>query len=178
VALRYLAITLFILLIALPLVGNAFADPLRNSFKQRIGNYDVEMATDPKSPVTGGPTNIKIRIGGVNGDDLVNVPIQLRLVDSQQKVLQYTSPIVVPAGHYTYNYTFSEPGRYVLYVDLKDNSYSGQILTFTFFVNVAGPFDYLYTIVAPIVAVGVGGAIGAAVFMKKRKQKQMKTDLR
>ncbi len=177
-ALRYLAIILFISIIALPVFGQAFADPLKNSFEQRIGNYDVEMAIDPKSPVTGSPTHIQIRIGGVNGDDLVNVPVQLRLVDNQEKVLQYSSPIVVPAGHYVYDYTFSEPGRYILYVDLKDSSYSGQILTFTFFVNVAGPFDYLYTVVAPVAAVGAGGAVGATIFMKKRRQKQMKTDLR
>ncbi|MER3407333.1 MAG: hypothetical protein C4292_00455, partial [Nitrososphaera sp.] len=58
----------------------AFADPLKNASRQRIGNYDVQMATDPKSPVTGSLTHIQIRIAGVNGDDLINIPIQMRIV--------------------------------------------------------------------------------------------------
>ena len=175
---RHLAIFIFILVIALPGIEQAFADPLRNAFKQRIGNYDVQLATDPKNPMTGGSTRIQIRIAGVNGDDLVNVPIQLRLVDNQEKVLAYSSPLIVPAGHFVYNYTFSTPGRYILYLDLKDSSYSGSILNFTFFINVAGPFDYLYTIVAPITGAGATAIVGTMVVIKKRRQKQMKTDLR
>jgi hypothetical protein len=80
--------------------AQALVDPLKNAFKQRIGNYDMQLATDPKNPVAGNPTRIQIRIAGVNGDDLVNVPIQIRLLDNQNKVLQYSSTIIVPAGHY------------------------------------------------------------------------------
>jgi hypothetical protein len=152
--------------------AQAFADPLQNAYRQRIGNYDMQLATDPKNPVVGNPTRIQIRIAGVNGDDLVNVPIQIRLVDSQNKVLQYSSTIIVPAGHYFYDRTFSEPGRYVVYVDLKDTSYSNSILTFTFFVNVAGPFDYLYVVVPSAAAIAVGVA-GTLVIMKKRKKNQI-----
>jgi len=168
--------TLIISLLALALLASsaqALADPLKNAFKQRIGNYDMQLATDPKNPEAGNPTRIQIRIAGVNGDDLVNVPIQIRLVDSQNKVLQYTSTIIVPAGHYFYDYTFSEPGRYVFYIDLKDSSYSNSILTFTFFVNVAGPFDYLY-IVAPSVAAIAAGIAGTLFFMKKKRNQIMK----
>jgi hypothetical protein len=152
--------------------AQAFADPLRNASHQRIGNYDMQLATDPKNPVVENPTRIQIRIAGVNGDDLVNVPIQIRLVNDQNKLLQYTSPITVPAGHYSYDYTFPQAGRYVMYVDLKDTSYSNSILTFTFFVNVAGPFDYLYFVVlsAAVIAVGIAGTL---VFMKKRKKSQI-----
>lgn len=164
---------LFMLLLLFA-TGQAFADPLKNASRQRIGNYDVQLATDPRSPVTGSPVHIQIRIAGVNGDDLINIPIQMRIIDSKGSVLQYTSPLVVPAGHYVHEYTFSEPGRYVVYVDLKDSTYSGEILTFTFFVSVAGPFDYLYVIIPVAVAVAGAGA-GAAVFLKKWK---IKTDLR
>jgi hypothetical protein len=149
----------------------AFADPLKNAYRQRIGNYDMQLATDPKNPVVGNPTRLQIRIAGVNGDDLVNVPIQIRLVDSQNKVLQYTSTIIVPAGHYFYDYTFPEPGRYVAYVDLKDSSYSNSILTFTFFVNVSGPFDYLYIAVPSAAAIAAG--IAGTLFFMKRKKKQI-----
>ena len=152
--------------------AQAFADPLKNASHQRIGNYDVQLATDPKNPVVGNPTRIQIRIAGVNGDDLVNIPIQIRLVDNQNKVLQYSSTIIVPAGHYFYERTFSEPGRYIVYVDLKDTSYSNSILTFTFFVNVAGPFDYLYIVVPSAATIAVG-IVGTLIFMKRMKKNEI-----
>jgi hypothetical protein len=146
----------------------AFADPLQNAYRQRIGNYDVEMTTEPKSPVVGSPTNILIRIAGVNGDDLVDTQITIRLVKDGAE-LQRTNPIIVPYGHHTYEYTFAEAGKYVLYVDLNDYSYSGETLTFTFFVNVAGPFDYVY-IVVPSAGAAAAAIVGTMIFMKRKKQ--------
>lgn len=160
-----LAAALIILLFS---SGQAFADPLQNAYRQRIGNYDIEMTTEPSSPVAGSPTSVLIRVAGVNGDDLIDVPIVLRLVKDGVE-LQRTNPIIVPYGHHTHEYTFSETGRYVLYVDLNDYAYSGETLTFTFFVNVAGPFDMLY-IAAPSAAVVVAGIAGTMVFMKRRKK--------
>lgn len=158
-----------IVVVTLLLAGTqVFADPLKNAYRQRIGNYDVEMTTEPKIPVAGSPANILIRIAGVNGDDLVDVPITIKLVKDGLE-LQRTNPIIVPFGHHTHEYTFSEAGRYVLYVDLNDYSYSGETLTFTFFVNVAGPFDYLY-VAAPSAAAVATGAAGALIFMKRRKK--------
>jgi hypothetical protein len=75
----------------------------------------------------------------------------------------------VPYGHHTHEYTFAEAGRYVLYVELNDYSYSGETLTFTFFVNVAGPFDYLY-VAAPSAAAVAVGAVGTLIFVKRKKK--------
>lgn len=72
--------------------GQAFADPLLGATKQRIGNYDMELTTDPKSPALGSPTSIMIRIGGVNGDDLVDVPVVIRIADDNNKMIQRTNP--------------------------------------------------------------------------------------
>jgi hypothetical protein len=159
--------------------SQVFGDSLQGANKQRIGNYDVEMTTDPKSPTAGNPANILIRIGGVNGDDLVDVPIVMRLVKDGVEV-QRTDPIIVPYGHYTHEFSFAQAGRYVLYVDLNDYSYSGETLTFTFFINVAGTFDYLY-IAAPSAAAVAVGIVGTLVFMrekKKRKRQEGRTELK
>jgi hypothetical protein len=148
-----------------------FADLLQGGSKQRIGNYDVEMMTEPNSPTAGeSPTNILIRIAGVNGDHLVNVPIMMRLVKDGIP-LQTTNPIMVPFGHYNHEFMFTQPGRYVLYIDLNDYSYSGEILTFTFFINVAGSFDYLY-IAVPSAAIVAAGIVSMVVFMKGKKKKK------
>jgi hypothetical protein len=170
---------LTLIIVALPGIGQAFADSLKNASSQRMGNYDMQLATDPKNPVVGTPTRIQVRIAGVNGDELMNVPIQIRLTDNQGKVLQYSSPIIVPAGHYAYSYTFSEPGRYIVYVDLNDNSYSNSVLTYTFFINVAGPFDFLFNVIAAVGGTAAAGIVGSTILIKRRrKQKQMETDLR
>ncbi len=160
--------------------GHVFADLLQGASKQRIGNYDVEMTTEPKSPVVGGsPTNILIRIAGVNGDHPADVPIMMRMV-KDGVVLQTTNPIIIPSGHYIHEFVFSEAGKYVLYVDLNDYIYSGEVLTFTFFINVSGPFDYLY-IAVPLAAVVAVGIVSAVVFMKGKKkgvQKARRTELK
>ena len=85
-------------------------------------------------------------------------------------VLQTTNPIIIPSGHYIHEFAFSDAGRYVLYIDLNDYIYSGEVLTFTFFINVSGPFDYLY-IAVPSVGVVAVGIVAAVFFMKGRKKK-------
>ena len=151
--------------------GHVFGDLLQEGSKQRIGNYDVEITTEPKSPtVDGSATNILIRIAGVNGDHPADVPIMMRLV-KDGIVLQTTNPIIIPSGHYIHEFTLSEAGRYVLYVDLNDYIYSGEVLTFTFFINVSGPFDNLYIAVPSVIVVAVG-IVSAVVFMKGKKKKK------
>jgi hypothetical protein len=175
--LRIAVLIIIILLVAeltLATSGHIYADLLQGSSKQRIGNYDVEMTTEPKSPTVGGsssPTSILIRIAGVNGDHPADVPIMMRLV-KDGIVLQTTNPIIVPSGHYTREFTFNQAGKYVLYVDLNDKIYSGEVLTFTFFINVSGPFDYLYIAVpsAAVIAVGIASAI---LFMRGKKKKDV-----
>jgi hypothetical protein len=174
--LRVAVLIVVLLIVALTLTtsGHVFADLLQGGSKQRIGNYDVEMTTEPKSPTVGSssstPTNILIRIAGVNGDHPADVPIMMRLV-KDGVVLQTTNPIIVPSGHYIHEFTFAQAGRYVLYVDLNDYIYSGQVLTFTFFINVSGPFDYLY-IAVPSAAVVVVGTVSMLFFIKGRKKRK------
>lgn len=172
---RTAAVLIVILLVAalmLTTSEHVFADLLQGGSKQRIGNYDVEMTTEPKSPtVAGGPTNILIRIAGVNGDHPADVPIMMRLV-KDGVVLQTTNPIIVPSGHHIHEFTFAQAGRYVLYVDLNDYIYSGEVLTFTFFINVSGPFDYLYIAVPSAAAVVAVGIVSMLFFMKGKKNKK------
>ena len=154
-------------------VDKSQVDSLQNAaYKQRIGNYDVEMTTDPKTPVVGSSTSIMIRISGANGDHLVDVPTTIRIVKDVTQILR-TNPIIVPFGHYTHQFAFEQAGSYAVYVDINDYLYSGEILTFTFFVNVVGTFDYLY-VAAPIaVAIAIAIAI-ILIFMKKKKDSKKK----
>ncbi len=153
-------------------VDKALADSLQNgATKQRIGNYDVEMTTDPESPIVGSSTSVLIRISGVNGDHLVDVPMTIRIVKDGTQI-QQTNPIIVPFGHYTHQFVFDQGGRYTVYLDINDYMYSGEILTFTFFINVAGTFDYLLFVVSPIGVVIAVATVGLLAFMKKKGNKK------
>lgn len=177
-----LIVVLLVVALTLTTSGHVFADLLQGASKQRIGNYDVEMTTEPKSPTVGGSssssslTNILIRIAGVNGDHPADVPIMMRLV-KDGVVLQTTNPIIVPYGHYIHEFTFAQPGRYVLYVDLNDYIYSGEVLSFTFFINVSGPFDYLYVAVPSAIVVVAVGIVSILLFMKGKRNKKKKKDV-
>ena len=155
------------------LVGaQAFADPLHGASKQRIGNYDFEMTTEPKNPEAGDPTTVMLRFAGVNGDDLVDVPIALRLFKDGTEIYR-SNPIVVPYGHHSFEYSFREPGRYALYVDLTDYAYSGETLTFTFLINASGPIDMISGML-PIAGGIAAAAVGALVVIKKKKKLAMR----
>lgn len=143
----------------------AFADPLVGQVtRQRIGNYDVEITTEPNPLQAGQPANIMLRMASVNGDDLLDVPLQLR-IDKDGKPLVRAGPLVVPSGHYNYTYTFAEPGRYALFADLRDYAYSGEVLTFTFFLNVPGPADYLI----PGIGAAAAATVGTIVILRRRR---------
>jgi hypothetical protein len=164
----------------LPHIQQARADPLKNSIRQVIGNYNMEMRMDPKIPVVGHATNISLRISSVNGDDLVDLPIVIK-ISNGGKELERTHPILVPYGHYIYKYTFSEAGVYALDIDINDTNYSGQDLVFTFPINVSTSFaGYLMSSMLPLVSgiviiSAVATGIGVVIFLNRRKRKGRKT---
>jgi hypothetical protein len=153
----YRATVVSLLAIVLVFMPNLFlkmasADPIQNARTERIGNYDFQMTTDPKDPMQGAPVKILFRVATVDGSDLIDVPIVIRIVDSNGTLVQKTNPIILPAGHYTYQTTFDTAGRKVIYVDLSDNEFTGQTITFTFFTNVSSPYDFLYIAIPALAA--------------------------
>lgn len=153
-----------------------YADSLKNALKQRIGNYEVEMITDPKSPLIGQNNRISLRFGSVNGDDLIDVPIVIRIFKDNIE-LEKTDQILVPYGHYNYDYVFPESGRYILYVDVNDVAYSNQILNFIYFIDVpeswnnsSMPLAILTVIVITIVITTI---VSVIFFQRKKKQQSI-----
>ena len=134
-----LSISLIYLKPTVMTIQEAFADSIKGSIRQNIGNYNMEMKTDPSNPVASQNAKILLRIGSINGDDLVDLPILIRISHDGHNLTK-TDPILVPYGHYIYNYIFQKPGIYALNIDIINDYYSGQNISFTFPVNVNGPF--------------------------------------
>jgi hypothetical protein len=154
----------------------AYADSLKSALKQRIGNYDVEMVTDPKSPVIGQNNRIILRFGSVNGDDLIDVPIVIRIFKNNIE-LEKTHEILVPYGHYSYNYVFPESGRYILYVDVNDMAYSNQVLNFIFFIDVPESWNnsslQLAVITVVVIAIVITIIVTVIFFRRKKNQQSI-----
>jgi hypothetical protein len=100
---------------------SVFSDSLTGgALTQRIGNFDVELKTVPEKPLAGEKTNMFLRIGTINGDDVVDMPITIKLA-KQGEQIDRTNRIVVPDGHYTHTFQFPESGIYG--IDIKIQNY-------------------------------------------------------
>ena len=155
-------------------LNQVYADSLKSAIKQRIGNYEVEMVTDPKNPVVGEKSRILLRFGSVNGDDLIDVPIIIRIVKDNVALVK-TQQILVPSGHYNYDYIFPESGRYIVYVDVNDVAYSRQTLNFIYFIDIAESWNYgslslAITVVVVIITIGITAIVSIILLKRKKKQ--------
>jgi hypothetical protein len=161
----------FIMIVTIASVINpsqkGYADSLKSAIKQRIGNYEGELVTDPKNPVIGENSRILLRFGSVNGEDLIDVPITIRIV-KDNIVLEQTQQILVPYGHYSYDYIFPESGRYILYVNVNDVAYSKQTLNFIYFIDISESSSFLLSLA--IIVVGVTLVVSMIFVQRKRKR--------
>ena len=117
-----LFLSLFLLLamtLTFPL-PSVFSDSLTGgALTQRIGNFDVELKTVPEKPLAGEKTKMFLRIGTISGDDVVDMPITIKLA-KQGEQIDRTNRIVVPDGHYTYTFQFLESGIYGIDIEIQN----------------------------------------------------------
>ncbi len=157
----------------------AYADSFRNALPQRIGNYNVEMKTDPTSPISGQNAKIFLKISSVNRDDLVDLPIIINI--SKDGVRQETThPIFVPYGHYTDEFNFKESGIYALDVTILDDVYTGQNLTVTFPITVMTPLLGYFSLSSSssipfIVTIVIIASTSGVILIYKRKRRAAKS---
>ena len=179
------SLLLFLLLVSMTLVEQrvVFADTIKGAIRQRIGNYDMEMKTLPQNPVVNTNSKIQLRIGSVEGDELVDIPIVIRISKGGSELTR-TNPISVTYGHFTFPYTFNQSGIYSLDVDVYDTSYNNQNITFTFPITVVNqfmsfftpsePLDAVYVVIVLIVVSIISGIAGT-VYIRRKKAHAMES---
>jgi hypothetical protein len=158
------------------ILTQAYADSLRNALPQRIGNYNVEMKTDPTTPISGQNAKIFLKISSVNTDDLVDLPIIINISKDGSRQ-ETTHPIFVPYGHYTDEFNFKEPGIYALDVTILDDVYTGQNLTVTFPITVVTPLlGYSSSSSVPFIAtIVIIVSTSGVILIYKRKRRATKS---
>ena len=77
--------------------------------------------------------------------EVTEIPAYLSLVkDDKVDNLQNTL-VMIRGGHYNFNSVFSDKGKYLLFVDIKDIYYTNTILKFIFELNAGIPIvDQFY----------------------------------
>jgi hypothetical protein len=176
---------LFLLLVSMTLVEQrvVFADIIKGAIRQRIGNYDMEMKTLPQNPVVNTNSKIQLRVGSVEGDELVDIPIVIRISKGGSELTR-TNPISVTYGHFTFPYTFNQSGIYSLDVDVYDTSYNSQNITFTFPITVVNQFMSFFTpseslnavdVVIVLIVVSIILGVAGTVYIRRKKAHAMES---
>ncbi len=154
---------------------------------QKNGNFQVELSTIPPKPLLYENTDILLRITSTAGDELIELPVYLSLVKDGK--INNTSSLsnltMVRGGHYNFNTVFSDSGKYLLFLDIRDIYYTSSTLHFIFELNVDVPiidqfYDMLktffmnyYYIYIPIIIL-----IFVLIFRYHKKQKLIKNGVR
>ena len=153
------------------------ADMPMGGLKQRIGNYEVSVKTDPQQPEAGTSVKILLTIAAVNGGDISGIPVDLTIKGDGTVLSDLDRPIAVPYGHYTYQYKFENPGTYSLVIDIYDIYFTGRQVPFTFpievkstFFGLRGPSDMVVYFLLPLIVIIVS-IILALILWQKRKTK-------
>lgn len=179
------SLLLFLLLVSMTLVEQrvVFADIIKGAIRQRIGNYDMEMKTLPQNPVVNTNSKIQLRVGSVEGDELVDIPIVIRISKGGSELTR-TNPISVTYGHFTFPYTFNQSGIYSLDVDVYDTSYNSQNITFTFPITVVNQFMSFFTpseslnavdVVIVLIVVSIILGVAGTVYIRRKKAHAMES---
>jgi hypothetical protein len=146
-----LTLTTVVILMIAPLIPvQCFADQLTNALQQRIGNYNIQMKMEPNIPIANENTKITLRIASVNGDEIVDLPVIIRII-KDNVVLSNSTPIFIQYGHYTFSYKFPQAGIYAMNVVIQNDPSSNQDIIFTFPLNISDRlvgffYSYSYSI--------------------------------
>ena len=155
---------------------------LNGTQTQSIGNYVVDLLVNPSKPMIGKDTSFLFRLTSKAGDELIELPVSFSIFKDGKPIFSNPNNFtLVRQGHYDFNYTFSEPGKYILFVDIKDIFYTLNILNSEFEVNVQVPIaERIYDLIQAFVLnyyyiyIILGALIGISFIVNSRRRKDVK----
>lgn len=127
---------------------------LSGAQNQTAGNYVVELLLNPSKPMIGRDTSFLMQVKSTAGDVLIELPVAFYILKDGKPVYSHANNYtIVSQGHYDFNYTFHEPGKYILFVDVKDIFYTLDTLSVNFEIDVQAPIlDRLSGLIVTFVA--------------------------
>lgn len=168
-----------LLLVLSPMMHYASAHEELNSGDDSIGNYEIQVATDPEIPQANHPFKLSFRV--LNHDKASNLlnsfDTRLSEVDHFRMGVRiyYNDELVdtIPVqdykgGEWSTTYQFHESGNHVMYVDLYDVGPNGKLLTFDFNISVLDIFGPIFQYIISAGGMGVFVLLGWVVLTRKR----------
>lgn len=168
-----------LLLVLSPMMHYASAHEELNSGDDSIGNYEIQVATDPEIPQANHPFKLSFRV--LNHDKASNLlnsfDTRLSEVDHFRMGVRiyYNNELVdtIPVqdykgGEWSTQYLFHESGNHVMYVDLYDVGPNGTPLTFDFNISVLDVFGPIFQYIISAGGMGVFVLLGWVVLTRKR----------
>src|SRR5215831_3335800 len=151
----HLAAILALGILILPMIHYASAHDNLNSGDQTIGNYEVQVATDPEIPAANQPFKLSFRV--LDHQSASNIMNSFNTQTSEVDHFRMSARIyyndqligVIPEqtfskGEWSTQYTFHESGNHVMRVDLYDVGPNGSMLEYTFNISVLNIFGPLF----------------------------------
>ena len=165
---RFSIVVILVSLVISPMMHYASAHEDLNSGDETIGNYEIQIATDPEIPTANQPFKLSFRV--LNHESASNI---LNSLDTRVSEVDhfrmgariyYNNELVstIPVqdftgGEWSTKYIFHESGNHVVYVDLYDVGPNGQMLTYDFNVSVLDIFGPIFQYI--ISAGGIGSFV-------------------
>jgi hypothetical protein len=151
---RFLAFLALVLLI-IPTLNYASAHNNLNSDDQTLGNYEMQVATDPEIPEANHQFKLSFRVlNHQSASNILNsLNTQISEVDHFRMGLRiyYNDQLVgtipvqnINKGEWSTYYTFHETGNHIVSVDLYDVGPNGRTLTYTFNITVLNVFGNIF----------------------------------
>lgn len=160
------------------LLDPAFADPLSNSLRQRIGDYDIQINTLPMFPISEKKTSFNILIASVSNIPVTDTPIVIRISDENNELIR-TQPILLSGAHYSYDYKFNKSGIFLFSIDVLDKLVVGNSidssneLTFDFPIRVSESYSVeiaKMTLPIAITIAAIASVLSWLLIMKFKKK--------
>ena len=146
-----------LLFVSITATTNAYGHSLFNSAEETIGDYRVQIATQPEFPQIGERSQILIRVTDQNFEEVDRFTMGARIFYNDEQIITWR-PESYDDGHMQKNFIFEEAGNHIFRIDLYDAGKDGGVLTYTFNISTQSPFGYIF-----IGAIAAGGIIFAGV---------------
>jgi len=161
-----------LLFVSMTATTNAYGHSLFNSAEETIGDYRVQIATQPEFPQIGERSQILIRITDQNLEEVDRFTMGTRIFYNEEQIVTWR-PESHSSGHMEKDFFFEDSGNHIFRVDLYDVGEDGGTLTFTFNISTQSPFGYVF--IGAIAAGGLifGGVVGIVYvprILKKRSK--------
>ncbi|MGD1838576.1 MAG: hypothetical protein ACPKPY_11035 [Nitrososphaeraceae archaeon] len=167
-----LIITCSLAILPMVFANDIYSHSLFNSAGQEVGNYYVQIATEPEIPTTGESAKILLRVSGLDGIEFSDIPVSITITKNDVKV-ETIPQFVVTNGHYEFDYVFPQPGNYVFHVTVQDIYDTGEDIQYVFNISTLAPFGYIFFSLISF-AVATPLVIIAIIFIKnKRRNKEL-----